>query len=86
MQRSTSWLTSYLRDHSNSKMAFDPSYPEINFSEFKDNDWDEFYKGVEEAVQRMLRGPLGKDVDLRMLVDSDHVEKRYRPNPELDIS
>jgi hypothetical protein len=39
----------------------------------------EFYDNVEEAIPPDMPPPLGKDVDLRMMVDSDHAgEKRTR--------
>jgi hypothetical protein len=39
----------------------------------------EFYGNVEEAIPPDMPPPLGKDVDLRMMVDSDHAgEKRTR--------
>jgi hypothetical protein len=39
----------------------------------------EFYGDVEEAIPPDMPPPLGKDVDLRMMVDSDHaIEKRTR--------
>jgi hypothetical protein len=39
----------------------------------------EFYGNVEEAISPNMPPPLGKDVDLRMMVDSDHAgEKRTR--------
>jgi hypothetical protein len=39
----------------------------------------EFYGNLEEAIPLDMPPPLGKDVDLHMMVDSDHVgEKRTR--------
>jgi hypothetical protein len=39
----------------------------------------EFYGNVEEAIPPNMPPPLGKDVDLRMMVDSDHAgAKRTR--------
>lgn len=72
-------IMAYLRDHNNSRMAFDPSYPDINMGSFKDHDWGDFYEGAEEAIPTNAPRPLGKDVDLRMMVDSDHAgDKRSR--------
>ena len=40
---------------------------------------DGVYGDVEEAIPPNMPSPLGKDIDLRMMVDSDHVgEKRTR--------
>jgi hypothetical protein len=36
----------------------------------------EFYGDVEEAIPPDMPPPLGKDIDLRMMVDSDHAEEK----------
>jgi hypothetical protein len=67
----------YLRLKHNSQLIFDPTYPDINQTAFPSFEWMEFYGDVEEAIPPDMPPPLGKDVDLRMMVDSDHVgEKR----------
>ena len=66
-------LMAYLRDHHNSRMAFDPSYPEIRESAFnKKADWSEFYHEAKEAIPANAPPARGKPVDLRLLTDSDH--------------
>jgi hypothetical protein len=56
---------------------FDPTYPDINQTAFPFFEWTEFYGNVEEAIPPDMPPPLGKDVDLHMMVDSDHAgEKR----------
>jgi len=37
-----------------------------------EHDWKEFYGNVKEAISPNAPPALGKDVDLRMYVDSDH--------------
>jgi hypothetical protein len=60
-------------------VAYDPSYPTIDKSVFKPNDWKSFYGNVEEPTPSNAPEPRGKDVDLRLYVDSDHAgEKRTR--------
>jgi hypothetical protein len=67
----------YLRQKHNSRLIFDPTYPDIDQTAFPSFDWTEFYGNVEEAIPPGMPPPLGKDVDLRMMVDSDHAgEKR----------
>ena len=39
---------------------------------FHECDWKEFYGDVTEPVPTDAPETLGKDVDLRMMVDSDH--------------
>ena len=53
-------------------MCFDPIYPEIDMSDFKECDWKIFYGDVKEAVPPGAPVVRGKEVDLRLYVDSDH--------------
>jgi hypothetical protein len=39
---------------------------------FQHHDWEEFYGDVQEAIPTNAPPPLGKEVDLRMMVDSNH--------------
>jgi hypothetical protein len=67
----------YLQLKHNSRLIFDPTYPDIDQTAFPSFEWTEFYGSVEEAIPPDMPPPLGKDVDLRMMVDSDHAgEKR----------
>ena len=52
-------------------IVFDPTYPEIDKSNFPEHDWKDFYGGVKEATPPDAPKPLGKEVDMRMHVDSD---------------
>ena len=66
-------IMSYLRVKHNSRLVLDPSYAEIDYAEFNvDADWHAFYGDVEEALPPNAPKPLGKEVELRMFVDSDH--------------
>jgi hypothetical protein len=66
-------IMAYLRDKHNSRMYFDPTYPDIDYEAFNDGaDWKEFYGDVKEATPPNAPEPRGKDIDLRMMVDSDH--------------
>ncbi len=62
----------YLKAKHNSRLVFDPTYPDINQSSFHKCDWKEFYGDVAEALPLDTPTPLGKDVNIRMMVDSDH--------------
>jgi hypothetical protein len=60
---STTWL----------RIVFDPSYLTIDMTAFKDKcDCKAFYCEAQEAIPPSVPTPRGKDVDLRMFVDSDH--------------
>jgi hypothetical protein len=61
----------------NSCLIFDLTYPYIDQTAFPSFEWMECYGNVEEAIPPDMPPPLGKDVDLCMMVDSNHVgEKR----------
>ncbi len=58
---------------------FDPIYPAIDMDSFPQYDWTEFYSDVKEAIPSDMPLPLGKDLDVCMMCDSDHAgEKRTR--------
>ena len=60
----------YLRLKHNSQLIFDPTYPDIDLTIFPIYDWTEFYGDVDEAIPPDMPPLLGKDIDLRMMVDS----------------
>jgi hypothetical protein len=62
----------YLRLKHNSRLIFVPAYPDIHLDSFPSFDWTEFYGDVMEAIPTDMPKPLGKEVDIRMMVDSDH--------------
>ena len=65
-------ISGYLKDKHNSSMIFDPTYPLIDQSDFKLCDWKEFYGGATEANPPNDPKPLGKEVNLRLVCDSEH--------------
>lgn len=66
-------LFQHLDRKHNARIVFDPSYPEIDHSTFKECDWKSFYGDVSEAIPPNAPPPRGKeDIDLRLFVDSDH--------------
>jgi hypothetical protein len=71
-------IMGYLKLKHNSRLIFDPTYPTINMNQFPQYDWTEFYGDVSEAIPPDMPPPLGKDVDLRMMVDSDHAGDKTR--------
>jgi hypothetical protein len=59
--------------------VFDPTYPTIDLSLFPKYDWFKFYGDVKEALPPDMPEPLGKDIDVCMMCDSDHTgEQRTR--------
>ena len=49
-----------------------PNYPEIDEESFKPQDWYKQYGDIKEAIPINAPAPRGKEVVLRMMVDSDH--------------
>ncbi len=50
----------------------DPTYPMIDSTQFPVCDWSEFYGEVEEPIPPNAPEAIGKVVDLRLFVNSDH--------------
>jgi hypothetical protein len=72
-------IMSYLSQKHNTRLIFDPTHPKIDMGQFPQYNWTEFYSNVEEAIPVDMPKPLGKDLDVRMMCDSDHAgEKRTR--------
>ena len=72
-------IMGYLKWHHNTQLVFDPTYPTLDLSLFPTYDWTRFYGDVSEVLPPDMPEPLGKDVDVRMMCDSDHAgEKRTR--------
>jgi hypothetical protein len=65
-------IFSNLKTHHNSRIAFDPSYPEIDQSQFPRKDWRRFYDNMEEPLPPNAPKPLGKPITIRIYVDADH--------------
>jgi hypothetical protein len=65
-------LLAYLKRKQNSRMIFDPTYPEINQEHFQNYDWTRQYGKVKEAVPIDAPSPLGKPVEITAWVDADH--------------
>ena len=66
------YVFAYLECRHNAQIVYNPNYPDIDMSVFKQCDWKEFYGNVEEALPLNAPEPHGCDIDLCMLVDSDH--------------
>jgi hypothetical protein len=65
-------IMSYLSQKHNTRLIFDLTYPKIDMGQFLQYNWTEFYGNVEEAIPVDMPEPLGKDVDVHMMCDSDH--------------
>jgi hypothetical protein len=56
----------------NAQIIFNPSYLTIDMTVFKECNWKHFYGNVHEAILPNAPPPRGKDIDLRMFVNSNH--------------
>ena len=65
-------MFAYLKNKHNARVMFDPSYLDISHHDFKKCDWKSMYGNVREAIPPNAQRPRGKEVDLRLFVDSDH--------------
>ena len=63
----------YLKGHHNAQMVFDSKKSTPDMSIFQEHDWCDFYGDVKEAIPPNAPDPKGKEIDLRIFVDSDHV-------------
>jgi hypothetical protein len=61
----------YLRLKHNLRLIFDPTYPIIE-SRFPRHDWTEFYGDVHEAIPENMPQPCSREVEIRMMCNSDH--------------
>ena len=66
----------HVRQKHNSRLALDPTYPLIDEPKFVKYDWTEQYNGAKEPVPANMPRALGKEVDLRLYVDSDHAGEK----------
>ena len=63
----------YLKNKHNSRLVFDPNYPDIKLDDYEMNqDWSKFYGNVKEDVPENAPVPLGKEFIMRAHVDADH--------------
>ncbi len=69
----------YLKLKRNTRLVFDPTYPKIDMTMLSKKTWKEFDGNIQEATPDNMPKALGKPVDIRKWVDSDHTgEKRNR--------
>jgi hypothetical protein len=70
-------IFSYLKKHHNSRIAFDPTYPEIDQSQLPRKDWRRFYDNAEEPLPPNTLELLGKPITIRIYVDANHAGDQF---------
>jgi hypothetical protein len=68
---------SYLALHHNFRVVFDPTYPSVDMGAFIKTDWKSMYGDVKDMIPPDAPVNLGKKVDLRLFVDSDHAGEKF---------
>ena len=62
----------YPKEHPNRKLGFDPGHPNIYKSRFHKFYWEDFYRGVEEAIPGNMPKPRGNLMSTHYFVDDNH--------------
>jgi hypothetical protein len=71
-------LCAYLSLHHNTRVVFNPTYPNIDMRAFVKTDWKPMYGDVKEATPPNAPVARGKAIDLHLFVDSDHAGEHFR--------
>jgi hypothetical protein len=67
----------YLGIHENVRVVFYPTYPSVEMGVFIKTDWKYMYGDVKEMIPSDAPITLGKEVDLRLFIDSDHAGEQF---------
>jgi hypothetical protein len=67
----------YLGLHHNARVVFDPTYPSVDMVSFIKTDWKSMYGDVKEMIPSDNPVPHGKEVNLRLFVDSDYAGEQF---------
>jgi hypothetical protein len=70
-------VLAYLGIHHNARVVFDPTYPTFDMGTFIKTDWKYMYGDVKEIISSDATVTRGKEVDLRLFVDSDHAGEQF---------
>ena len=65
-------LFAFLKLHQNARLVLDPTYPDIDKSQFEKRDWKECYGEMKEAIPPNMPRALGLEILIRAFVDADY--------------
>ena len=65
-------IFAYLKCHHNSRIVFDPTYPDIDYENFPRKDWTSAYGNMTEAIPDNAPEPRGEGFIMTAYVDADH--------------
>ena len=69
-------IFAYLKAHHNSRLVFDPTYPDIDYEKFEKEDWKSFYGKVKEELPENMPEAIGKELIITCYVDADHAGEK----------
>jgi hypothetical protein len=67
----------YLALHRNERVVFDPTCPSVAKGTLIKTDWKSLFGDVQEMIPSDNPVPRGKEVDIRLFVDSDHTGEYF---------
>jgi hypothetical protein len=67
----------YLGLYHNARVVFDPTFPSVGMGTFIKTDWKSMYGDVKEIIPSDATVPSGKEIDVRLFVDSDHTGEQF---------
>jgi hypothetical protein len=67
----------YMGLHHNARVLFDTTYPYVDMGTFIKTDWKSMYGDVKEMIPTDDPVSRGKEVDLRLFVDSDYAGEQF---------
>ena len=67
----------YLKGHHNAQTVFDTIYPSTDMSMFQEHAWCGFYGDEKEAISPNAPDPRGKEVDMKIFVDSENAGDKF---------
>ena len=75
----------YLKEHPKRKLGFDPQHPKIDTGRFHKFDWEDFYKGAEEAIPENMPKPRGHAMSTHCFVDANHAGNKVTRRSQTGI-
>ncbi len=78
-------IFSYLKNHTNSHLVFDPQYVAWEQADFQEHDRQEFYKNVKEAIPTNAPKPREHAVQMNAFVDANHAGNKITRCSHTDI-
>jgi hypothetical protein len=67
----------YLKLHPKRKLAFNAQHPMISERMFKKHDWNDFYRGVKEAIPGNMPKPRGNTMTMHCFVNASHGSTQF---------